>query len=77
MLINELRELTSKSKLYQEEYKGIVEKLRVTARSSLNKVTIIDMSDKVRNRLEKEGLTVIHEHKLLFDQLMSYDTISW
>ena len=61
MLINELRELTSKSKLYQEEYK----------------VTIIDMSDKVRNRLEKEGLTVTHEHKLMFDQLMSYDTISW
>ena len=77
MLINELRELTSKSKLYQEEYKGIVKKIRVSARSGLNKVTIIDMSDKVRNRLEKEGLTVIHEHKLLFDQLMSYDTISW
>ena len=77
MLINELRELTSKSKLYQEEYKGIVKKLRVSARSGLNKVTIIDMSDKVRNRLEKEGLTVTHEHKLLFDRLMSYDTISW
>ena len=77
MLINELRELTSKSKLYQEEYKGIVEKLRVAARSSLNKVTIIDMSNEVRNRLEKEGLTVTHEYKLLFDQLMSYDTISW
>ena len=58
MLINELRELTSKSKLYQEEYKGIVEKLRVAARSSLNKVTIIDMSDKVRNRLEKERCSV-------------------
>ena len=77
MLVNELRELTSKSKLYQEEYKGIVKKIKVAARSGLNKVTIIDMSDKVRNRLEKEGLTVIHEHKLLFDQLMSYDTISW
>ena len=77
MLINELRELTSKSKLYQEEYKGTVKKLRVAARSGLNKVTIIDMSDKVRNRLEKEGLTIIHEHKLMFDQLMSYDTISW
>ena len=77
MLINELRELTSKSKLYQEEYKGTVKKLRVADRSGLNKVTIIDMSDKVRNRLEKEGLTIIHEHKLMFDQLMSYDTISW
>ena len=77
MLINELRELTSKSKLYQEEYKGIVKKLRVSARSGLNKVTIIDMSDEVKNRLEKEGLTVTHEHKLLFDRLMSYDTISW
>ena len=29
MLINELKELTSKSKLYQKEYKGIVERLRV------------------------------------------------
>ena len=77
MLINELRELTSKSKLYQEEYKGIVKKIKVAARSGLNKVTIIDMSDKVRSRLEKEGLTVTHEHKLMFDQLMSYDTISW
>ena len=77
MLVNELRELTSKSKLYQEEYKGIVEKLRVAARNSLNKVTIIDMSNEVRNRLEKEGLTVTHEHKLMFDRLMSYDTISW
>ena len=28
MLINELRELTSKSKLYQEEYKGIVKKIK-------------------------------------------------
>ena len=73
MLINELRELTSKSK----EYEGIVDRLRVAARSGLNQITIIDMSDKVRNRLEKEGLTVIHEHKLMFDQLMSYDTISW
>ena len=77
MLINELRELTSESKLYQEEYKGIVKKIKVAARSGLNKVTIIDMSDKVRNRLEKEGLTVTHEHKLLSDRLMSYDTISW
>ena len=77
MLINELRELTSKSKLYQEEYKGIVKKIKVAARSGLNKVTIIDMSDEVKNRLEKEGLTVTHEHKLLFDRLMSYDTISW
>ena len=77
MLINELRKLTSESKLYQEEYKGIIERLRVAASSGLNQVTIIDMSDKVRNRLEKEGLTVTHEYKLLFDQLMSYDTISW
>ena len=73
MLLNELRKLTINSR----EYKGIVEKLRVVARSGLNKVTIIDMSDKVRNRLEKEGLTVTHEHKLMCDQLMSYDTISW
>ena len=77
MLINELRELTSKSKLYQEEYKGIVKKIKVAVRSSLNKVTIIDMSNEVRNRLEREGLTITHEHKLMCYQLMSYDTISW
>ena len=77
MLINELRELTSKSKLYQEEYKGIVKKLRVAARSGLNKVTIIDMSDKVRNRLEKEGLTVIHKYELAFGPPTSYDIIKW
>ena len=73
MLVNELKKLTINSK----EYEGIVDRLRVAARSGLNKVTIIDMSDKVRNRLEKEGLTIIHEHKLMFDRLMSYDTISW
>ena len=73
MLVNELKKLTINSK----EYEGIVDRLRVAARSGLNKVTIIDMSDKVRNRLEKEGLTITHEHKLLFDRLMSYDTISW
>ena len=73
MLINELRKLTINSK----EYEGIVKKLRVAAKSGLNKVTIIDMSSEVRNRVENEGLTVIHEHKLLLDQLMIYDTISW
>ena len=77
MLINELRELTSESKLYQEEYKGIIERLRVAASSGLNQITIIDMSNEVRNRLEREGLTITHEHKLMCDQLMSYDTISW
>ena len=73
MLINELKKLTINSK----EYKGIIERLRVAASSGLNQITIIDMSNEVRNRLEREGLTITHEHKLMCDQLMSYDTISW
>ena len=73
MLVNELKKLTINSK----EYEGIVDRLRVAAKSGLNQITIIDMSNEVRNRLEREGLTITHEHKLMCDQLMSYDTISW
>ena len=54
MLVNELKKLTINSK----EYEGIVDRLRVAARSGLNQITIIDMSDKVRNRLEKERCSV-------------------
>ena len=71
------RAYDQEKKQYQEEYERIVEKLKEVAENGLNEMKIIDMSDKVRNRLEKEGLTVIHEYKLLFDRLMSYDTISW
>ena len=77
MLVDELRELTNNSKQYQEEYEEIVEKLKEVAENGLNEMKIIDMSDKVRNRLEKEGLTVIHKYELAFGQQISYDIIKW
>ena len=77
MLVDELRELTNNSKQYQEEYEEIVRKLRDAAATGLNEVTIIDVSNVVRNRLEEEGLTVIHKCELAFGEPMSYDIIKW
>ena len=77
MLVDELRELTNNSKQYQEEYERIVEKLKEVAASGLNEVTIIDVSNVVRNRLEEEGLTVIHKCELAFGEPMGYDIIKW
>ena len=77
MLVDELRELTNNSKQYQEEYEEIVRKLKDAAASGLNEVTIIDVSNVVRNRLEKEGLTVIHKYESAFGQPISYDIIKW
>ena len=77
MLVDELRELTNNSKQYQEEYEEIVRKLRDAAASGLNEVTIIDVSNVVRNRLEEEGLTVIHKYESAFGQPISYDLIEW
>ena len=77
MLVDELRKLTSNSKQYQEEYEEIVRKLKDVAASGLNEVTIIDVSNVVRNRLEEEGLTVIHRCELAFGQQISYDIIKW
>lgn len=77
MLVDELRELTNNSKQYQEEYEEIVEKLKDVAASGLNEVTIIDVSNVVRNRLEEEGLTVIHKCELAFGEPMGYDIIKW
>ena len=77
MLVDELRELTNNSKQYQEEYEDIVEKLKDAAASGLNEVTIIDVSNVVRNRLEEEGLTVIHKYESAFGQPISYDIIKW
>ena len=68
MLVDELRELTNNSKQYQKEYEDIVEKLKDVAASGLNEVTIIDVSNVVRNRLEEEGLTVIHKCESVFSQ---------
>ena len=77
MLVDELRELTNNSKQYQEEYEGIVKKLKDVAASGLNEVTIIAVSNVVRNRLEEEGLTVIHKCESVFSQSISYDIIKW
>ena len=77
MLVDELRELTSNSKQYQEEYEEIVEKLKDVAASGLNEVTIINVSNVVRNRLEEEGLTVIHKCEVAFGQPISFDIIKW
>ena len=76
MLVDELRELTNNSKQYQEEYEGIVKKLRDVAASDLNEMKIIDMSKQVRSRLEDEGLTITHKCNLDYD-LTSYDLIQW
>ena len=77
MLVDELRELTNNSKQYQEEYEGIVKRLRIAARSGLNEITIMDISNVVRNMLEEEGLTVIHKFESAFGQPISYDLIEW
>ena len=77
MLVDELRELTNNSKQYQKEYEDIVRKLKDVAASGLNEVTIIDVSNVVRNRLEEEGLTVIHKCESTFGQPISYDIIKW
>ena len=77
MLVDELRELTNNSKQYQEEYEEIVRKLKEIAASGLNEITIIDISNVVRNRLEEEGLTVIHKCELAYGQPISYNLIQW
>ena len=41
MLVDELRELTNNSKQYQEEYEGIVKKLREIALCGLNEMKVI------------------------------------
>ena len=76
MLVDELRELASNSKQYQEEYEEIVEKLREIASCGLNEMKVMDMSKQVRSRLEDEGLTITHKCNLDYD-LTSYDLIQW
>ena len=78
MLVDELRELTNNSKQYQEEYEEIVRKLREVAAGGLNEMKVFNgISNAVRNRLEKEGLTVTHKCELRYNQPMSYDIIEW
>ena len=77
MLVDELRELTSNSKQYQKEYEDIVRKLREVAAGGLNEMKVMGgISNAVRNRLEKEGLTITHKCNLDYD-LTSYDLIQW
>ena len=77
MLVDELRELTNNSKQYQEEYEEIVRKLKEIAANGFNEITIMDVSNVVRNRLEEEGLTVIHRCESAFGQPISYAIIKW
>ena len=77
MLVDELRELTNNSKQYQEEYEEIVKKLREIAAGGLNEMKVMGgISNAVRNRLEKDGLTITHKCNLDYD-LTSYDLIQW
>ena len=78
MLVDELRELTNNSKQYQEEYEGIVKKLREVALGGLNEMKVIGgISNVVKDRLEDEGLTVIHKCEFVYCQPISYDLIEW
>lgn len=77
MLVDELRELTNNSKQYQEEYEGIVRKLKEVAAGGLNEMKVFNgISNAVKDRLRKEGLTITHKCNLEYD-LTSYDLIEW
>ena len=78
MLVDELRELTNNSKQYQEEYEEIVEKLREIAAGGLNEMKVMGgISNAVKDRLRKEGLTVTHKSELRYGQPIRYDLIEW
>ena len=78
MLVDELRELTNNSKQYQEEYEGIVRKLREVALSGLNEMKVMgNISNITKDRLRKEGLSVTHKTELIHGQPMGYDLIEW
>ena len=51
--------------------------LKEIAANGFNEITIMDVSNVVRNRLEEEGLTVIHRCESAFGQPISYDIIKW
>ena len=77
MLVDELRELTNNSKQYQEEYEGIVKKLKEIASGGLNEMKVFNgISNPVKDRLRNEGLTITHKCNLEYD-LTSYDLIQW
>ena len=78
MLVDELRELTNNSKQYQEEYEGIVKKLREVALGGLNEMKVMgNISNITKDRLKREGLSVTHKTELIHGQPISYDLIEW
>ena len=78
MLVDELRELTNNSKQYQKEYEDIVEKLKDVAAGGLNEMKVMGgISNAVKDRLRKEGLTITHKCDLEYGQPISYDLIQW
>ena len=78
MLVDELRELTNNSKQYQEEYEGIVRKLKEIAANGLNEMKVIGgISNITKDRLKREGLSVTHKTELIHGQPMGYDLIEW
>ena len=78
MLVNELRELTNNSKQYQEEYEEIVRKLKEVALGGLNEMKIMGgISNAVKDRLKREGLSITHKCELAYGQPISYDLIEW
>ena len=78
MLVDELRELTNNSKQYQEEYEGIVKKLRDVALGGLNEMKVMGgISNAEKDKIRNEGLTVKHKTELIDGQPMGYDIIKW
>ena len=78
MLVDELREFTNNSKQYQEEYEEIVRKLKDIALCGLNEMKVFNgISNAVKDRLRKEGLTVTHKCEFVYCQPMGYDLIKW
>ena len=78
MLVDELRELTNNSKQYQKEYEEIVKKLRDIALCGLNEMKVFNgISNAVKDKLRKEGLTVTHKRELRHNLSISYNLIEW
>ena len=78
MLVDELRELTNNSKQYQKEYEDIVKKLREVALDGLNEMKVMGgISNAVKDRLKREGLSITHKCGLAYGQPISYDLIKW
>ena len=78
MLVDELRELTNNSKQYQKEYEDIVRKLREIALCGLNEMKVMGgISNAVKDRLKREGLSITHKCELAYGQPICYDLIEW